>query len=98
MKKMLINQKQFDKKLYTSRYLNGQLAVFVHDYSGEPIAELSIMQNSVELDPNEFILKEYSENQEIIKELLILEKLIPTNRFVLIGPQLCSICQIKSEV
>ncbi|MFX0073313.1 MAG: hypothetical protein ACFFAO_19725 [Candidatus Hermodarchaeota archaeon] len=95
---MISNQEEFEKKICTGRYLNGQLAVFVHDYCGESIAELSIMQDSVELAPNEFILKEYSENQEITKEFLILERLIPTNRFVLIGPQLCSICQINSEV
>ena len=55
MRKMLIDQKQSEKKLYTDRYINGQLAVFVHDNGGEPIAELSIMEDLVELAPDEFI-------------------------------------------
>ena len=96
MKKMLINQKQFKKEVYTGRYSNGQLAVFVHDYSGEPIAELSIMQDSVDLAPNEFILKEYSENRDLGQEYLKAEVFTPTNRYILVGSHICSICQIAS--
>jgi len=98
MKKMIQTQMIFEKKLHTRRYLNGQLGVFVQNYDGEPIAELSIMDESTELAPNEFILKDYSENEKITKELLILKRLVPTDRFVLIGSHLCSICQIRSEV
>jgi len=91
---MIKNQIDFKKDLYKKQYPNGQLAVFVHDYSGEPIAELSIMQDSVELSPNEFILKDYSENKEIVRELLESNLLLPTNRFILISSHLCPICQI----
>ena len=93
---MLINHKQLEKKLYTGRYINGQLAVFVHDYSGEPIAELSIMKESVQLAPNEFILKEYSENRDLAQEYLISKMFTPSNRFVLVGSHLCPIYQIAS--
>lgn len=87
---------QFEKRLYTGRYVNGQLAVFVHDYNGEPIAELSIMQDSVELAPNEFILKEYSENKELVQEYIETNVFSTANRLVLVGSHLCPICQISS--
>ena len=75
-------------------YSNGQLAVFYQDYDGEPIAELSVNENSVELVSNEFILKNYSENACIAKEFLKTKIFIPTNRFVLIGSNLCPVCNI----
>ena len=98
MKKMIKTQMVFEKKLNTRRYLNGQLEVFVQENDGEPIAELSIMKNSVELAPNEFILKDYSENAYLVQECYESNLFIPTNRFVLIGSHLCPICQISSEV
>jgi hypothetical protein len=94
MKKMIAKQSILKKELHIGRYSNGQLAVFLHDYSGEPIAEFSIMNNSVELAQNEFILKDYSENEELSKEFLESNIIIPTDRFVLIGSRICSICQI----
>ena len=68
MKKMIKTQKYFEKQLHLNRYFNGQLAVFVLGHMREPIAELSIMYDSIELAPNEFILKDYSENKDLAKE------------------------------
>ena len=98
MKKMIANQLVYKKILRFKHYTNGQLAVNVHDYRDEPLVELSIMYNSVELAPNEFILKDYSENEEIVKEFFEFAQFIPTDRFVLIGSHLCPVCQISSEV
>ena len=58
MKKMIVNQTEFERNLRTKYYSNGQLAVFLQNNRGEPIAELSIMEPSVDLDLNEFILKD----------------------------------------
>jgi len=58
MKEMINIQITLNRKLQKKQYSNGQLAVFVHDYNDEPLAELSIMCNSVELAPDEFVLKE----------------------------------------
>jgi len=96
MKKMITTQKDFKKRLYVGRYSNDQLAIFVHDISGEPIAELSIKQDSVDLAPNEFILKDYSENEGLINEFLETELFNTTNRFILVGSHLCPVCQIIS--
>jgi len=98
MKMTIADQLSFKKKLHVSRYFNGQLAVNIHGSSGEPIAELSIMNDSVELAPNEFILKDYSENEYLVQECYESNLFTPTDRFVLIGSHLCPICQIKSEV
>ncbi len=97
MKKMITSQIELDNKLYVGRYPNGQLAVFVHTISGEPIAELSIMHNSVELTPNEFILKDYSENEEIAHDFFTSDLFKATDRYILIGSHLCPVCQIRSE-
>ena len=65
MKKMIKNQFLVENILQTKHYSNGQLALFVEDYNGEPIAELSIMHDPIELASDEFILKDYSENKQI---------------------------------
>ena len=96
MKKMITNQIASERIFCIKRYDNDQLAVFIHDNSGKPIAELSIMYDSVELAPNEFILKDYSENKNLAQNLIDSQFIIPTNRFILIGSHLCPICQINS--
>ncbi|MFX1298101.1 MAG: hypothetical protein ACFFD2_25025 [Promethearchaeota archaeon] len=91
---MLKNQKNLKERIHTGRYSNGQLAVFVHDISGEPVAELSIMKDSIDLAPNEFILKDYSENRDLMREYLEAEIFTSSNRFILVSSHLCPICQI----
>jgi len=98
MKEMITDQIHLTRKLHLKQYLNGQLAVYVHDFNGEPLAELSIMHNSIELAPNEFILKDYSENEEIAQDCFESNFFKATGRYVLIGSHLCPIFQIKSEV
>lgn len=92
MNKMIKNQ----MILNTKRYSNGDLGVFVQENDGEPIAELSIMKDSTDLASNEFILKDYSENESIAQEFIGSQLIIPTNRFILIGTHLCPICKIES--
>ena len=96
MKEMINTQIALKGKLQKKHYLNGQLAIFVYNYNDEPLAELSIMYDSVELAPDEFILKDYAENKDIAQQLFESELIIPTDRFVLIGSHLCLICQINS--
>jgi len=92
------SKKIFGKKLQVKRYHNGQLALSVHDEDGQPLAELSIMDNSVGLRSNEFILKDYSENEGLIQEYIQSNIITSSDRFVLIGPRLCPICQLVSDV
>jgi len=93
---MINTQIVLNSKLQKKHYSNGQLAVFAFNYNNEPLAELSIECNSVELAPDEFILKDYAENKDIAQQLFESELIIPTNRFILIDSHLCLICRIKS--
>ncbi len=97
MKKMISDQIAFNQILELERYSNGQLAVFVQDYHGEPLAELSVTSDSVNLAPEEFILKDYSENRKLAKVLMESELISITDRYVLIGSHLCPICHFTSE-
>jgi len=95
MKDMINTQITIKRKLKKKQYPNGQLAVFVYNDYSEPLAEISIMNNSVELALDEFILKDYAENTQIVQKLFESELIIPTDRFIIIGSHLCLICQIK---
>ena len=92
---MTINIKNYPNGLIVKKnYPNGQLAIFFHNNNGEPIAELSLFEDSIELTSNEIVLKNYSENSQIAQEFLASQILIPTDRFVLIGSHLCPICEV----
>ena len=93
---MINTQIALNSKLQKRHYSNGQLAIFAFNYNDEPLAELSIMCDSVELAPDEFILKDYSENRDIAQKFFESELIIPTDRFVLMDSHICLICQIKS--
>ena len=77
-------------------YPNGQLAVFIKDEDDFPIAEISILADSIDLNENEFVCKDYSEYINLSQELLDSNFIKPTNRFVIIGSHLCPICVIPS--
>jgi len=96
MKEMINTQISLNSKLQKTHYSNGQLAIFAFNYDDEPLAELSIECNSVELGPDEFILKDYSENRVIAQKFFETGMIKPTDRFILIGSHLCLICQINS--
>ena len=95
MKEMINTQITLKSKLQKKRYSNGQLAIFAFNYHKEPLAELSIMYDSVELAPDEFILKDYSENRDLAQKFFESGIIIPTDRFILIGSHLCLICRIN---
>ncbi|MBN1214947.1 MAG: hypothetical protein JXA99_05830 [Candidatus Lokiarchaeota archaeon] len=75
-------------------YSNGQLAVFLQDYNGFPVAEISIKDDIVDLNIDEFIFKDYSENSTLVNLLFDMNMIRTTGRFVLIGKHLCPICQV----
>lgn len=96
MKEMINAQIALNSKLHKTVYSNGQLAVFAFNYNDEPLAELSIMCNSVELAPGEFVLKDYAENRRIAQKLFESGLISSTDRFVLIGVHICLICRLCS--
>ncbi len=62
----------------------GNLKLTLQDQHYEPIAEISIDSNEISLLSNEFLLKNYSENEEIVKSLLRSGKILPTNHIILL--------------
>ena len=94
MDKMIEIKPEFNGKFSLQTYPNGQMAVFYMDFDNLPIAELSLMDDSVELESNEFILKDYSENSDLIENLLMHKIIMPTGRFVLIEEQIYPICKL----
>jgi len=93
---MLVKEKIYSEGIFIKKnYPNGQLAVFFSNSDGEPVAELSLNDNSVELASDEFILKNYSENSLIAQEFLDSKAFTPTDRYLLMGAHLCPICRIN---
>ena len=92
--KLRITESPLDKTIQKKTYANGQLAIYINDIDGQPFAELSLSKDSVYLDQEEFILKEYSENAELVEELVNLKIITLTDKFVLIGSHFCPICKV----
>jgi len=90
------NKELLDYKFRLKTYNNGQLAVFLQDYNGFPLAEISIKDENVNLNIDEFIFKDYSENSLLATELLNLNLITPSDRFVFVGKHLCPICKINT--
>lgn len=95
MLKKIIPQEASLGNLVKKRYENGQLAIYIHNEKGEQLTELSIKDDRVDLNEDEIILKDYSENSYIIDGMVNKEKLIPTDRYILVGNHLCPICRVS---
>ena len=95
---MIARQKRSNRMFQTKHYSNGQLAVFMRDSDGQPLAELSVKIDSFDLAPDEFIFKDYSENSGLVQDLLDSKMVVPTDRFVLVGFHLCPVCKFYCEI
>lgn len=93
---MIKTQNIQNKNLQKKFYSNGQLAIVAYNNNDEPLAEISIMSDSVELAPDEFILKDYAENKRFVQKLFEAGLIIPTDRLILINSHFCLICKVKS--
>ena len=60
------------------------MVIYYKDFDNLPFAEFSLMDDSVKLDSNEFILKNFSESSALIENLLNYEIFMPADMFVLI--------------
>ena len=54
-------------EIHSDHYQKGNLKLTLQDQHYEPLAEISIDSNEISLLSNEFLLKNYSENEEIVK-------------------------------
>ena len=90
---MSITDLPIKRSIHKKAYANGQLAIYINDIDDQPFAELSVSKDSVYLDEDEFILKDYSENEELVEELMNSGIIVLTDRFVLVGSHVCPICK-----
>lgn len=65
------------------------------DKNHQIFAKLSVNSYSTTLKRDEFILKNYSENEVVAKKLIELNLIKKTGKYVLIGRKTCPICRIK---
>ena len=69
------------------------LFIYINDIDGQPFVELSVSKDSVYLNQDKFILKDYSENTELVEKLVNLAVIEFTVRFVLIRSRVSPICK-----
>ena len=91
---MIESQKYLNGRFYKTSYLNGQLALYLHDDIGVPLVELSVENDLIELAPDEIILKDHAENVEIVEELYESKMISLVDRYALIGVHLHPICKV----
>lgn len=89
-----LKQVESAERVHREWYPNGQLAVFLKDREGKPLAEISVMDDSVELGEHEFIFKDYSENLILASKLITTGIIVPTKRFVIVGSHVCPTCHL----
>ncbi|TXT58689.1 MAG: hypothetical protein BAJALOKI2v1_320040 [Promethearchaeota archaeon] len=91
---MLIYHENRNETFLLKRDSNNNISLFLGNNREEPIAKLSVDANNSELNSDEIILKDYSENSLIIEELLASNMLKTTDRFILVGNRLCPVCKV----
>src|SRR5271157_4263447 len=94
---------QYEQETLTvkrGQYPSGHLSLFLEDARGQPMAALSVEVVDADLATNEFILKDYSENQIIIRQitrqLTGAGTIRSTGRFIEVGRCLCPIFEIPA--
>ncbi len=91
---MLLYQKCEEERIVIKKNKDNNLSLFLCSKKGEPLAKLSIDGKDSNLQPDEIILKDYSENSGIIDQLIDSSMLKPTDRFILVGNRLCPVCKV----
>lgn len=73
-----------DLEIFRTKYADGNLAVTIHTAGGEPYAKLSVNLPEIAnmLEPDQFFVKTWSENEAIVKVMRELEIFKPTGREV----------------
>lgn len=75
----------YDVSLRFREYTEGNIAVCLETASGEPFATLSVNIEGVQLGPNEFVAKTYSENIGLNEQLIAAGYFRDTGRTVVVG-------------
>lgn len=79
--------------LMIRRYNHGRLAVELHDEEGV-YCRLSVNVPEVALAPDEFLFKNYSENQGLLEEMIRLGLVAPTGTTVAVNMVQAAVCKL----
>jgi len=82
----IVKFKDWDCSLEHSTYMNGRIAIQLNDITdGMPIATATVNIPEASLQPNEVIIKNYSENEGMSKALMDAGIIGPPNRSIRTG-------------
>ncbi|MGQ4876489.1 MAG: hypothetical protein ACP6IY_20690 [Promethearchaeia archaeon] len=73
-------------------------AIIIVNKMGEKIGKLSLNIPSIKLNKNEFVIKDYSENEELIKELIEKSYFQNIDRFIIISSRLCPVLSFSEKI
>ncbi|MHA1283225.1 MAG: hypothetical protein ACTSQP_12030 [Promethearchaeota archaeon] len=73
-------------------------AIIIVNKMGEKIGKLSLNIPSIKLNKNEFVIKDYSENEELIKELIEKSYFQNIDRFIIIGSRLYPVLSFSEKI
>ena len=90
---------KFENEVYSlkksfSETFGLELSLF--DALDQKCATISIPYPKLNLNMNEILLKNYSENQRIAKLLLEKKILKPSSKYILVGRQFCPVCEVQN--
>ena len=81
-------------KILHKKYTNGRTALKAFGQEGEPLATLTVNIPGVSLNPGEVIIKDYSENEGVLKDLIemgIVEKEYSRFPYGWVSPAVCKL-------
>lgn len=86
-------------EVYVERqtYDRGGLRIQLIDADGNPFAIASVAVSGVELEPDEIIVKDYSENEGMLDFLVDNNIVELTDLSVFVGPNMCKIAKVLPE-
>ena len=90
--------KQWTCNVNFAKYVNGRPAIMLSDIEdGSPVAKATINIPEIELDNNEVIIKDYSENEGVLDVLLNAGIIEDTGTSVVLNNGIVPICKILTK-
>lgn len=88
---------QHDVYVERQTYDRGGLRIQLVDADGNPFAVASVAVAGVELEPDEIIVKDYSENEGMLEFLVENNIVEETDQSVIVGRAMCKIAKVLPE-
>ena len=78
-------------------YSNGRPAIQLSDLEGFPFMTASVNVPHIHLEEDEVVIKDYSENEGVLRFLVDNNIVIPTPYDAMVGRTMCTICILQPE-